>query len=87
MDIHTEKLHLIEWLAELNDPKVIEEIIALKKAADKNPTDISTKQAMPLRAGDALKDIEAGNTTKLSDFRNEVKRWEKSRIELSRNKA
>ncbi len=31
MDIQAEKLHLIEWLAGLNDVKVIQEIKALKK--------------------------------------------------------
>ncbi|MEX2567831.1 MAG: hypothetical protein WD431_17925 [Cyclobacteriaceae bacterium] len=31
MDIQTEKLQLIEWLAGLNDTKIINEFISLKK--------------------------------------------------------
>lgn len=31
MDIQAEKIRLIEWLAGLNDPKTLNEFIALKK--------------------------------------------------------
>lgn len=31
MDIAAEKLRLIEWLAGLNDPNILEELISLKK--------------------------------------------------------
>ncbi|MBS9523290.1 hypothetical protein KI659_04590 [Litoribacter alkaliphilus] len=34
MDIQTEKLRLIEWLAGLNDPKILEEFINLKNKKD-----------------------------------------------------
>jgi len=32
MDIQAEKLSLIQWLAGLNDPKVLKEFITLKKS-------------------------------------------------------
>ncbi len=34
MDIRAEKLSLLEWLAGLNDPKILEEFITLKKSKE-----------------------------------------------------
>lgn len=34
MDIRAEKLNLLEWLAGLNDPKILKEFIKLKKTKE-----------------------------------------------------
>ncbi|MEQ8555130.1 MAG: hypothetical protein RIC06_00645 [Cyclobacteriaceae bacterium] len=36
MDIQTEKLRLIEWIAGLNDPKTLNEFITLKKQREED---------------------------------------------------
>ncbi|GAA0894644.1 hypothetical protein GCM10009122_43250 [Fulvivirga kasyanovii] len=34
MDLRAEKLNLLEWLAGLNDPKILKEFISLKKSRE-----------------------------------------------------
>lgn len=36
MDIRAEKLILLEWLANINDPKTLKEFISLKKSREKD---------------------------------------------------
>jgi hypothetical protein len=80
MDIQAEKLHLIEWLAGLNDIKTIREIKALKKETAKNLfKQYSSDKDMVNRANTSLEDIKAGRTTKLADFKTEIKNWKRSR--------
>ena len=79
MDIQLEKLQLIEWLAHLNDTKVVEEIKALKKIADKNLFSRYTEADMVGRAQRSMDDIENGRTTKLADFKTEIESWKQSR--------
>lgn len=57
MDIQAEKLRLIEWLAGLNDAKVLNEFIALKqtKAADWWD-EISTEERTEIEEGIAQAD-------------------------------
>ncbi len=79
MDIQAEKLQLIEWLARLNDIKIIQEIKSLKKETDKNLFKRYTDQDLVNRAEASTQDIEAGRITKLSDFKTEIEIWKQSR--------
>ena len=79
MDIQAEKLHLIEWLARLNDIKIIQEIKALKKGTTKDLFKQYTGQDLIDRAEASLEDIEAGRTTKFTDFKTEIEHWKQSR--------
>ena len=79
MDIQAEKLQLIEWLARLNDIRIIQEIKSLKKETDKNLFKRYKDQDLVNRAEASMQDIEAGRTTKLSDFKTEIESWKQSR--------
>jgi hypothetical protein len=79
MDIQAEKLHLIEWLARLNDIKIIQDIKVLKKEADKDLFKRYTDRDMVNRAEASLEDVAAGRTTKVSDFKTELESWKQSR--------
>ena len=57
MDIQAEKLRLIEWLAGLNDTKVLSEFITLKKAKEADWWDeISTEERLEIEEGLAQAD-------------------------------
>ena len=79
MDIQAEKLHLIEWLARLSDIKIIQEIKAIEKETTKDLFNRYTDQDMIDRAEALLEDIEAGRTTRLTDFKTEIEHWKQSR--------
>lgn len=79
MDIQAEKLHLIEWLARLNDIKIIQEIKAIEKESTKDLFKRYSDQDMINRAEASLEDIKAGRTTKLVDFKVEIENWKQSR--------
>lgn len=79
MDIQTEKLHLIEWLAKLSDIKIIQEIKDIEKAATKDLFKRYTDQDIIDRAEASVEDIEAGRTTRISDFKTEIDHWKHSR--------
>lgn len=52
MDIQVEKLHLIEWLARLNNTTVLKQFIALKKEQEKDWWDqISTEEKSEIEEG------------------------------------
>ena len=70
---------MIEWLARLNDIKVIQVIKALKKENDQDLLVRYTDQDLVNRAEASLEDIEAGRTTKLRDFKTEIESWKQSR--------
>jgi hypothetical protein len=70
---------LIEWLARLNDTKVVEEIKALKKVADKNLFHRYKEADMVERAQRSSEDIESGRTAKLADFKTEIEHGKRSR--------
>lgn len=70
---------MIEWLARLNDIKVIQVIKALKKENDQDLLVRYTDQALVNRAEASLEDIEAGRATKLRDFETEIESWNHSR--------
>ena len=79
MDIQAEKLLLIEWLARLNDIKIIQDIKALKKETDKDLFKRYTDRDLVNRAEASLADIAAGRTTNLSEFKTEIESWKQSR--------
>ena len=79
MDIKAEKLQLIEWLARLNDVKIIQEIKALKKETDDDLFNQYTDKDLVNRAEASLEDVEACRTTKLADFKTEVENWKQSK--------
>ncbi|MEQ6118361.1 hypothetical protein [Reichenbachiella sp. MALMAid0571] len=57
MDIQAEKLRLIEWLAGLNDAKVLNEFIALKQTKEADWWDeISTEERLEIEEGLAQAD-------------------------------
>lgn len=78
MDIQADKLQPIEWIARLNDVKVIQ-IKSLKEEADKNLFQRYTEQDLVIRAEASIQDIEAGRTSKLSDIKTEIESWKQSR--------
>lgn len=79
MDIQAEKLQLIEWLARLNDIKVIEVIKSLKSETDSDLFKRYTDQDLVNRTEASMKDIEAGRTTKLTDLKTEIENWKHSK--------
>lgn len=57
MDIQAEKLQLIEWLARLNDTKIIQDIKLLKSTTDVDLFKQYTDQDLIARAGVSMEDI------------------------------
>lgn len=52
MDIQAEKLKLIEWLAGLNDPKTIKELVTIKKSKEVDWWDeISQEERLAIKEG------------------------------------
>lgn len=57
MDIQAEKIRLIEWLAGLNDPRIIKELITLKKNKEADWWDeISEEEQKEIQVGVAQAD-------------------------------
>lgn len=75
MDIQSEKLHLIEWLIRLNDIKIIHEIKALKKEADRDLFKQYTDVDLVDRARASMEDVAAGRTTKIGEFKTKLENW------------
>lgn len=70
MDIQAQKLELIKWLAEVNDPKLISKFLTLKKQSmPKEDTHISES----IERG--LKDINDAKTTPHSEVRKKYTQW------------
>ncbi len=59
MDLQAEKVHLIQWLAEVNDLAVIKQIKALQKENQEQVSSFTTSEKSAIDQG--LKSIEAGN--------------------------
>lgn len=69
VNLQAEKLQLIEWLVQLQDTAVIQQIKALKEQeADITPLSV---EELHQRALDAERDIEEGNVTPLRDMMKE----------------
>ncbi len=59
MDLQTEKLQLIEWLAGLNDPQTLDEFITLKKEKESDWwVEISVEEKKEINEG--LKQADRG---------------------------
>jgi len=69
VNLQAEKLLLIEWLVQLQDTEVIQQIKALKEEeADIKPLSVEELQQ---RALDAERDIAEGNVTSIQDMMKE----------------
>lgn len=85
MDLQAEKLHLIEWLAQLKDEEIIHRIKALRAKAqkgDKGKVVAYAADGSPLtlkayneRLKKAEEDIRAGRVTSQEDLEKEAKGW------------
>ncbi len=74
MDIVTEKLRLIEWLAGLNDPKTLEEFISLKKKREADWWDeISEEEKLEIEEG--LAQANRGEVTSHKEAIARYKKW------------
>jgi len=69
VNLQAEKLQLIEWLVQLQDTEVIQQIKALKEEeADITPLSV---EELHQRALDAERDIAEGNVTPIRDMMKE----------------
>jgi len=78
MNIQTEKLHLIEQLARLEDAEIIERIKELlrEKAAGSEPSGkLITQSELIKRAQASNLSIEKGELTSIEDLEEESKSW------------
>ena len=74
MDIQTEKLRLIEWLAGLNDPKTLNEFIALKKKKEVDWRDrISAAERNEIMEG--LDQADRGEVVPHREVTEKYKKW------------
>jgi predicted transcriptional regulator len=74
MDIQTEKLQLIEWLARLNNAVVLKQFISLKKEKEKDWWDqISIEEKKEIEEGIAQAD--RGETLSHSEVMAKYKKW------------
>lgn len=74
MDIQAEKLRLIEWLAGLNDAKVLNEFITLKKSKEVDWWDgISAEERSEIEEG--LSQADRGDVVSHSEAMEKYKKW------------
>lgn len=74
MDIQAEKLRLIEWLAGLNDPKTLNEFIALKKKKEVDWWDqISAEERNEIMEG--LGQADRGEVVPHREVTEKYKKW------------
>ena len=74
MDIQEEKLQLIEWLAGLNDTKVLEEFITLKKRKELDWWDrINTEERTEIEIG--LAQADKGEVILHEELMAKCKKW------------
>ncbi|WP_339905331.1 hypothetical protein [uncultured Cyclobacterium sp.] len=74
MDIQAEKLQLIEWLAGLNDAKVLNEFIALKKKKEVDWWDrISAEEREEIQIG--LAQADKGEVIPHQEVMAKYKKW------------
>lgn len=74
MDIQSEKLRLIQWLAGLNDAKVLSEFIQLKKAKELDWwDDISLEEREEIETG--ILQAESGEVSTHSEVMEKYKKW------------
>lgn len=74
MDIQVEKLHLIEWLARLNNTTVLKQFIALKKEQEKDWWDqISAEEKSEIEEG--LAQANRGEVVTHKEVMAKYKKW------------
>ena len=74
MDIQTEKLQLIEWLAGLNNAAILKQFIALKKEQEKDWWDqISDDEKAEIEEG--LKQADRGELVPHEQVMSKYKKW------------
>ena len=74
MDIQAEKIRLIEWLAGLNDTKILSEFISLKKKKEMDWWDeISAEERKEIEEG--LKQADNGELIPHEEVMSKYKKW------------
>lgn len=74
MDIQTEKIRLIEWLAGLNDKQTLEEFISLKKKKEKDWwEEISLEEQQEIEEG--LVQADKGETIPHKEVMGKYQKW------------
>ena len=74
MDIHKEKLQLIEWLAGLNNSTILKRFIALKKEQEKDWWDAITKEEKA-EIEEGLAQADRGEITSHKEVMSRYKKW------------
>jgi predicted transcriptional regulator len=74
MDIQTEKLQLIEWLARLNNTSILKRFIALKKDQEKDWWDqLSKEEKIEIEEG--LSQADRGEVVSHKEVMAKYKKW------------
>lgn len=73
MDIQSEKIQLIEWLASLNKPSVIKKLIAFKEKQTDWWDEISDEEKTEIKKG--LKQADHGQVVPHRQVMDKYKRW------------
>jgi len=74
MDIQAEKLHLIKWLADINEPSVIKRFLDLKKAEETDWWDtLSADEKADIEEG--LKQADAGELIPHDEVMSKYDKW------------
>ncbi len=76
MNLQTEKQNLIDWISQLKDESIIEDIKSLKENSSNGKDwwkDLSEAEKKGIEEG--LKDIEEGRTYTYEQVKDEVKKW------------
>jgi len=74
MDMQSEKLRLIEWLARLNDPTILQEFLALKKEKEVDWWDrISEREQSEIEEG--LAQADRGEVNSHAEVMAKYKKW------------
>lgn len=74
MDIQSEKLSLIEWIANQKDKNIIKELLAVKKSAQEDWWDeISNDEKQQIQIG--LEQVEKGQTIPHEEVMKKHKKW------------
>ena len=71
MDIQAEKLHLIQWLIELNDKSMIEKLKALKEEKPIYWEELSLEEQLSINKG--LSEVVNGEVEDRSEVREQLK--------------
>tara|TARA_B100000780_G_C21068681_1_gene429882 strand:- start:671 stop:901 length:231 start_codon:yes stop_codon:yes gene_type:complete len=72
MDIQAEKLHLIQWLIELNDESMIEKLKALREEKPIHWEELSLEEQLSINKG--ISEVRNGEVEDRSEVREQLKR-------------